>query len=741
MKRIILTVILLLVFSPYMVSKDINNGLLTLDKIFKSKEFRYSGYASPNWDESGNYIYKIKKTNERYSNIVKYDIRTGKEEIFVYYKSLLPNMSKKELIISSFKVSNNKKYLLIYTNTKRVWRRNTRGDYWILNIKTGELYKLGENAEESTLQFAKFSPNSKYVGYVMKNNIYIQNIKTKKITKLTNDGDKNIINGTSDWVYEEEFRLNDCFSWNYKSNKIAFWKFDQSNVPEFYLINNTDNLYPKLKIFHYPKAGQKNSIVKLGIINIDNKKIDYIDLKDKSKDYYLPQMKWFKSKNKILFQKLNRLQNRVELYVYDADKLNLKKIYEERDNTWIDIHKKIYWLKKDKEFLWISEKDGWRHLYSLSIDSGKLKKLTDVNFDVIRVLSVDNRHKRIYFSASPDNATQKYLYSTYYKKTTTPKRITPIKYRGTNSYNISPNNKYAYHTYSNINFPPITNLISLKTHKIIKNIKKNKDFLNKLKKLKLGKTELFEIKIDNNIKLDGWRILPYNFNPNKKYPVLFYIYGEPAGTTVKDSWIRNYLWYQYLSQNGYIIMSMDNRGTPAPKGREWRKVIYKKIGIIVENDQSKAVKELLKKYKYMDKNRIGIWGWSGGGTQTLNMVFRHPEIYKMGIAVAPVPDLTLYDSIYQERYMGLPQTNKKEYFDCSPINHAKNLKSKLLIVHGTGDDNVHIQGTERLINKLVEYNKMFSMMFYPNRSHGIYEGKNTTRHLFYTLTEFIFNNL
>ncbi len=284
-------------------------------------------------------------------------------------------------------------------------------------------------------------------------------------------------------------------------------------------------------------------------------------------------------------------------------------------------------------------------------------------------------------------------------------------------------------------------MIDLRNHRIIKKIKDNKKYLEKLQELDLGKTELFNIEIDNNIVLDAWKILPPNFNPDKKYPVLFYIYGEPAGTTVKDSWLRSYLWYQYLSQQGYIIMSIDNRGTPAPKGREWRKCIYRKIGIIVSNDQSKAVKKLLEKYKFIDKNRIGIWGWSGGGTQTLNMLFTHPDIYKMGIAVAPVPDLTLYDSIYQERYMGLPQDNKEDYFKCSPINYAKNLKSKLLIVHGTGDDNVHIQGTERLINKLVEFNKLFSLMIYPNRSHSIYEGKNTRRHLFYTLTNFIIKNL
>jgi dipeptidyl-peptidase-4 len=420
----------------------------------------------------------------------------------------------------------------------------------------------------------------------------------------------------------------------------------------------------------------------------------------------------------------------------------VKTILTETDSAWIDVHDDLNWMKGGKEFTWVSERDGWRHVYIISRDGLKIKNITPGNYDVISIKNVDEKSGWMYFMASPENATQRYLYKVALDGKGKAERITPAEFKGSNNYTISEGGKYAIHSYSNFDTPSISNFITLPDHKVIKPIVENKKLKETINVLKKLPTEFFKIDIGNNLAADGWMMKPYNFDVAKKYPVFFEVYSEPAAQITVDQWRGSgYLWHLMLAQQGYIVISVDNRGTPAPRGREWRKAIYKKIGIVNSGDQAAAVKALLQKYSFLDAERVGVWGWSGGGSATLMAMFRYPDLYKTGMAVAPVGHEKLYDTIYQERYMGLISENPEVYEDGSPVNFAKNLKGNLLIVHGTGDDNVHYQGTELVINELVKNNKPFTMMAYPNRTHGIYEGQGTTLHLYNLLTRYLNSNL
>jgi dipeptidyl-peptidase-4 len=418
-----------------------------------------------------------------------------------------------------------------------------------------------------------------------------------------------------------------------------------------------------------------------------------------------------------------------------------KVIYSEKNNSWIDVHDDFKWVDKGKYFTWLSEKGEWQHIYLVSADGKKVEKVTDVDFDVISIVKIDDRNGWIYFIASPENAGQRYLYRVELKPDGDVERLSPADLPGTHRYSVSDNGNYAIHWYSNFNNPGHINLVDLPNHKQVRMFKDNAKLKATLEKLNIRDGEFFRIKGANGITYDGWRILPPDFDENKKYPVLFYIYGEPAGQTVLDRWGRGNMWHRMLTQKGYIVMSIDNRGTPAPRGTAWRKAIYKKIGTLVPEDQSAALLAIREKWDYVDKDRIAIWGWSGGGTMTLNMMFRHPDKYHVGLSVAPVTNERFYDTIYEERYMGLPQDDSLAYEESSAVNFAKNLEGDLLVVHGTGDDNVHYQNTEVLVNELIKHNKHFTMMAYPNRSHSIREGTNTSRHLYYLLTKFLTDHL
>ena len=719
-------------------------SLLTLERIYSSDEFRGERFGPARWlkERSGYTTLERSKSNKDGRDIVLYDAESGEQEILVPASRLIPEGEKEPLSISNYVWSADGKKLLIFTNTKRVWRQNTRGDYWVLDLSDWSLHKLGGDAEPSTLMFAKFSPDGNRVGYVIKNNIYVEDLKNNRITQLTQDGSETIINGTFDWVYEEEFGLRDGWRWSPDGKWIAYWQLDAEGIKTFNLINNTDSLYPKLTPLQYPKVGETNSSSRIGVVSAGGGKTRWFELEGDPRNHYIARMDWAANSEEIIFQRLNRLQNTIWLMMGNIQNGKVRTILTERDEAWVEVVDDLHWLDDGKSFTWVSEQDGWSHVYLASRDGGEVKCLTPVGYDVVSVQSIDEEGGWIYFIASPDNPTQRYLFRIPLDGTGEAERITPQEQKGNHGYRISPDSRWSFHTFSTFDEPSVTELVRLPEHEVVRTLVENSNLRKKVQALKRQPVEFFRVDIGKNVMLDGWCMKPHDFDSNKRYPVLFFVYGEPAGSTVGDRWGGNrYLWHLMLTQQGYVVMSVDNRGTRVPRGREWRKCIYRQIGILASADQAAALQAIIKRWPWVDSTRIGIWGWSGGGSMSLNAIFRYPDLYKMAMAVAFVSNQRYYDTIYQERYMGLPEDNVEGFKNGSPITFAHQLEGNLLIIHGTGDDNVHYQNFEALVNELIKHNKHFTMMSYPNRSHGISEGENTTRHLYELLTRYLKENL
>lgn len=741
----ILPLLLLTLLTPAPLrAQERDAGLLTLERIFSSRDFATQPFGPARWIDGGTGYTTIEPsaTTKGGSDIVRYDTASGQRQVLVAASQLIAPGATQPLGIDDYSWSADGKRLLIFTNSQRVWRQNTRGDYYVLDPGSGRLSKIGQDARPSTLMFAQFSPDGRRVAYVRENNIYVEGIDDHRLTPLTRDGSATLINGTFDWVYEEEFSLRNGFRWSPDGRRIAYWQLDSSGVPLFHLINNTDALYPQLIPIPYPKTGQTNSAARIGVVSAEGGKTQWMNVPGDSRNQYIAAMEWAGNSDELLIQQLNRLQNENQVRVCDARTGQTRVILTERDAAWVDVRMEdIYRLNGGRSFTWSSERDGWRHVYVVSQAEQQVRLMTPGDFDVIQVEGVDEKGGWLYFAASPDNATQRYLYRARLDGSGRPERVTPAAQSGTHTYDISPDGLWAFHTYSSFETPPRIDLIRLPQHTAIRALSENTELQARVRQLQRSPAEFFRVNIGDNVQLDGWMIKPPGFDATKRYPVLFHVYGEPAGQTVLDRWGgRNYLWHLMLAQQGYIIISVDNRGTPAPRGREWRKMVYRKIGVLASQDQAAAAREI-SRWPFVDSSRIGIWGWSGGGSMSLNMIFRHPDLYHTAMSVAPVPDMHLYDTIYQERYMGLPQQNEEDYQQGSPITFAEQLRGNLLIVHGTGDDNVHYQGTERLINKLIALNKPFTMMAYPNRSHSISEGRNTSRHLYELLTRYLRQNL
>ncbi len=719
---------------------------LTLDRIFVSADFRSGGDHGGQWLEAGTLARAAPSaTTKNFSDIVTEDAATGNKKVLVAAEKLVPEGAKEPLKISGFSLSKNRDAVLISTNTARVWRRDTRGDYWVFAISSGKLHKLGGDAKPSSLQFAKFSPDGKTVGYVRENNIWVEQVDGQgKPARLTSDGttsaEGEIINGTFDWVYEEEFDCRDGWDWSPDGKSVAYWQIDTRGVPRFTMINQTDGRYPKLTSFAYPKTGERNSLCRVGVVSATGGATTWMKVPgDTRVDGYIPKMEFTPDGKGIALQRFNRLQNRNDVMLANPATGEAKTLLTETDAAWVDAHDDaMRWMADGRRFLWVSERDGWRHAYMASLDGGAPALLTPGNFDVKEVLKVDEEGGFLWFTASPGKPTEQYLYRASLKPDgKQAERVTPAAAVGWNDYKISPKGNLAFWTHSAFGLPPAQNLVDLNGHKTIRVAHDNAKARAAVAALARSPVEWFKVPLGAGLEMDGWMIKPPGFDPARKYPVLFHAYGEPAGQTVADRWGgNNHLWHLYLAQQGYIVASMDNRGTKTPKGRDWRRSVYRKIGQITVADQAAGARELIKR-PYVDPSRIAVWGWSGGGSMTLNLMFQHPEIYSTGMSVAPVPDMSLYDTIYQERYMGLPADNAADYKAGSPITHAAKLKGNLLIVHGTGDDNVHYQGTEKLANALVAEGRDFTLMAYPNRSHSVSEGKGTTRHLYGLMTRYL----
>ena len=722
---------------------------LTVERIFTNKEFTADSFSA-NWmPEGGNYFVKEPVDGGEGNNIVLIDPKTNQRSTLVSAKQMVPVGAKAPIEIESFQVSPDEKKILVFNNTKRVWRRNTRGDYWVIDLATATVKKLGgDKAAESSLMFAKFSPDSKYVAYVRDRNIYAENISTGQISQVTQTETEDIINGTSDWVYEEELSLRDAFQWSEDGNAIVFWRFDTSGVGVFTMINNTDELYPRLIKFQYPKVGTTNSAVSIGIYDFINGETQFVRMPGNPRENYPARIDMIPGTNQFLLQRLNRLQNTNTVSAIDIKTGERRVVFEDKGEAWVEACDWIKWSPDGKHFTFISESDGWQHVYQVNVDNGKKELLTPGDFDVIKLLHIDQKEKRCIFIASPDDPTSRYLYSQSFGETAT-KRLTPADHSGWHQYSLSADGSSAIHTWSRMDVPPSIETVSLPDHNTIEIKADNQELRDSLAELTELKTEFTRLPIDDGkggkVMLDTSIIYPPGLNPQDKatkYPVLVYVYSEPAGTTVTDRWDGSkYLWHRMMAEKGYVVMSFDTRGAKCPRGAAWRKSIYKKIGILNPADQAAAVKAALEKMPFLDADRVGIWGWSGGGSSTLNAMFQYPDLYHTGISIAPVPNQLYYDTIYQERYMQTPDLNEAGFRDGSPITHAANLKGNLLLVHGTGDDNCHYQTFELLLNKLIAENKQFKMFAYPNRSHAIREYENTTPHLRSMMTKFLLEHL
>lgn len=688
------------------------------------------------WTPDGNAYYSFTKNGVGIIDV----LNPGKDQAFLSNNELIPAGSYTALEVQSFQVSPDSKSLLLFTNTRKVWRDNTRGDYWIFDKNTKKLTQLGKNLPESSLMFAKFSPDGKKVAYVSKHNIYIEDLSNNHLAKITDDGTDRMINGTFDWAYEEEFGTQDGFRWSPDGSKIAYWKLDARGTKNFLMINNTDSLYSFTVPVEYPKVGENPSGCSIWFYDLASKSTKKADIEGDEVQHYIPRMEWVLDSKSIILQQLNRKQNQSKIIVVNAQSGVSRTIHTETDAAWIDIKSRWNdndpsgwdWINNGKEFLWLSEKDGWRHIYKIDM-SGKETLLTKDAFDVIKPEFFDVPNKQIYFLASPGNATQKYLYKVSMQGGKA-QRLTPESYTGSNQYMISPNGKIAIFNNSSVNAYSAGAVVSLPEHKELVAAKS----ASKADPAS-SKTEFFQITTQDGVALDGWVVKPKDFDPNKKYPIVFMVYGEPGSQTVTDNFYtgKNGLYIGDMAQDGYLYVSLENRGTPAPKGREWRKSIYRKIGQLNIRDQAMGAKALFARWPYVDTSRVAVWGWSGGGSSTLNLLGQYPDIYQTGIAIAPVANQLFYDNIYQERYMGLPQENREDFVNGSPLAYAKNLKGNLLLVHGTGDDNVHYQNTEVYINELVKYNKQFQLMSYPNRTHSISEGEGTSLHLATMFTKYL----
>ena len=715
---------------------------LTLEDIYTKNKYAAKGFG-PLVFMKDNKGYTTLEYNASFKSneIILYDIISASKKILVSAKQLIPNGLVNPLSIYNYTWSNDNKNLLIYTNTKKVWRQNTKGDYWVLNIASGMLSQIGKTLPSASLMFAKFSPNGKEIAYVSNLNIYKENLATHAITQISFDGGGDIINGTFDWVYEEELDDRDGFRWSTDSKEIAYWQSNTKGVGTFYLINNVDSNYSKPIPLPYPKVGTANSAVKLGVVSANGGKTRWLNLPGDPRNNYIARMDYVPGKNELIIQQLNRLQNTNRVWIANTNSLALTNIYTDTDEAFLNIHDNIVWLENSNAFTWTSEKDGWLHLYKISKDGKTVSLITKGNFDVVNINYIDTANGYVYYIASPENYLQRYLYRSKLDGTGNAERVTPANLAGQNSYQLSGDAKYAIHVFENAQTPKRYSLISLPDHHEIKLLEDNATLKNNIAALGLRPKEFFKVDI-GEVVFDAWVIKPINFDPQKKYPTIFHVYGEPASSTVQDNWgTGDNLWHQYLANQGYIIISVDNRGTKVPRGRAWRKSIYRQIGLLAADDQAKAAQKICSLFPFVDASRLGIWGWSGGGQMSLHSIFRHGDVFKTAIAVSFVSQQTLYDNIYQERYMGLPTDNVEGYREGSPVTHAKKLQGNLLIIHGTADDNVHYQNFELLVNELIKNNKLFSMMSYPMRDHGISQRENTTLHMRRTMEQFWKKNL
>ena len=633
--------------------------------------------------------------------------------------------------IDSYTFSPDEKLILIANNSNSIYRHSFTADYYLYDTTTKSVSKLFDfQVQEPT-----FSPDGKKIAFARENNLYVYDIASKQTTDITTDGKKNsVINGITDWVYEEEFAFVRAFDWSKDSKKVAYIRFDESQVPEFSMSIFKKDLYPTVETFKYPKAGEKNSEVSLHIYDVASKGTQKVNLSQYD-DFYIARMQWTNEANVLSAQVLNRHQDNLDLLFVDGNSGAAKVVLNEKDKAYVDVTDNLTFLK-DNSFIWTSEKDGFNHIY-LYDKTGKLKnQVTKGNWEVTNYYGFDEKTNTVFYQSVENGSINRDVYSINLNGKN---KVRLSKKTGTNAATFSPNFQYFINTFSSATQPTTYTLNEAKTGAQVQVIENNEALASKLKAYNLPAKEFFVLKTAKGNELNAWILKPKDFDPTKKYPVFMYQYSGPGSQQVNNDWNSNDdYWFQMLAQQGYIVACVDGRGTGF-KGAAFKKVTQKELGKYEVEDQIDAAK-VIGNYPYVDKTRIGIWGWSFGGFMASNCIMKGSDVFKMAIAVAPVTNWRFYDSIYTERYMQTPQENASGYDENSPINHVNKLKGKFLLIHGSGDDNVHVQNSMQMMEALIQANKQFDSQIYPDKNHGIYGGK-TRIQLFTKMTNFIKENL
>jgi dipeptidyl-peptidase-4 len=704
-----------------------NNTKISVEDIWEKYEFVPNSVPGFNFQNDGKHYTRVEE-----NKIKQYDFTTGQFTKDIFDASSVSGNSEFNGKMDDYTFSKDESKILIKTETESIYRRSTRANFYVWDKNNNTLTTVEKEGKQ---RYTSFSDDATKVAFVRENNMYFKNLINGEITQITFDGKFNsIINGSADWVYEEEFSIAKAFEWSPDGNKIAFLRFDESEVKEFTMTLYNRDLYPEYETFKYPKVGEKNAIVSVHVFDIRTGKTTKVETGNEP-DMYFPRIKWTLDANKLCIFKMNRHQNELELLLANATTGKTSVMLKEMNKYYIDITDDMTFLEDGKCFIWTSEKDGFNHIYMYELD-GKLKRqLTKGKFDVTNFYGVDEKRKKIYYQAAEDSPMERQIYSLSFKGKKK-KKITPAK--GTNQTQWSSNFDYYVNTHSTLN-SPASYTVYENSGKEVRVIEDNAAMKATQQNYGWKNFEFFNVPIEGGEKLNGWILKPADFDPNKKYPVFMYVYGGPGSQTVNDSWGGfNNWWYQMLAQNGYIVVSVDNRGTGA-RGQEFKKMTYLELGKYETMDQISAAK-YLGKQSYVDADRIGIFGWSYGGYMSSLCLFKGADVFKSAIAVAPVTNWKWYDTIYTERYMRTEKENESGYKDNSPVNFTDLMKGKYLLVHGVADDNVHFQNTAEMVNALIRSNKQFDTYFYPNRNHGIYGG--TTRlHLYNKMTDFIYENL
>ncbi|HQK38635.1 MAG TPA: S9 family peptidase [Flavobacterium alvei] len=724
-----------------MISNKINLlFLLLLTSVFAQQKVSVEAIYTGQFQAKQMYELQSMKNTNQYT-VLNYDQSSRSLQIDVFdfatlkkVNTLIETKNQPKLSdgIDSYMFSSDEKQLLIANNSNRIYRHSFTADYFLYNLETKELNKILEQVQEPT-----FSPDGKKIGYVKENNIYIFDIATKTNTQITTDGKKNaIINGITDWVYEEEFAFVRAFDWSKDSKKIAYIRFDESQVPEFSMSIFSKDLYPKIETFKYPKAGEKNSLVSLHLYNVDSKTTKKVDLSTYS-DFYIPRIEWTNDANVLSAKLLNRHQDNLDLLFVDGTTAATKLVLNEKDKSYIDfVDKDNLTFLNDNSFIWTSELDGFNHIYWYDKSGKLINQITKGNWEVTEYYGFDEKTKSVFYQSTEEGSINRAVFRMGLDgKNKT--RLSQIL--GTNAATFSPNFQYFINTFSTASQPTIYSLNESKTGKQLQVIENNEALAIKLKEYNLPQKEFFVLKTEKGNELNAWIMKPKDFDSSKKYPVFMYQYSGPGSQQVNNEWgSYDDYWFAMLAQQGYIVACVDGRGT-GYKGAAFKKVTYKELGKYEVEDQIDAAK-VIGNYPYVDKSRIGIWGWSYGGFMSSNCILKGNDVFKMAIAVAPVTNWRFYDSVYTERYMQTPQENPSGYDNNSPINFVEKLKGKYLLIHGSGDDNVHVQNSMQMMEALIQANKQFDSQIYPDKNHGIYGGK-TRIQLFNKMTNFIKNNL